>query len=278
MTLAELVLGDDEDFDLDLLTVLALGNQEHGEGGRFAKIGEGITITKGFTDPKESAAKYKELTGRDAFADLNTMAALLPGASQGTIDKADTGDGIRLEVTVDTGRRWGTAALPQQVNEENGAIALEILGNGKARFEALFLPDDLQNAGHGKVMLKGVLDIFDDAGVTEIVDITAGGNVGGYLWARLGVTSDEPEELADLILNDVLEEDDYSPVELKAVKAVLKKQDGTMARRLADLKVGGRHIGKELLLGEQWEGSWNLRDPETLKRLKHYTGWEPKKK
>ena len=133
------------------------------------------------------------------------------------------------------------------------------------KHENLDLVKDAQGKGIASTYLKNSVDLYKKAGVARI-DIQAAAANGGYTWARLGFVPNDTswdyvkENLADLI-------PDLSPEHQAELLPILNRRDPKAIWEVAD-----HPKGKELLCGNNWEGSFDLSDQAAYKRLSNGAG------
>lgn len=148
--------------------------------------------------------------------------------------------------------------------------------------------------GSGKHLFRCSMGVYKALGVTE-VGVTANIDVGGYAWARFGYKprswSGLQSELrgrlqvlarGDLRLEVTTERADgrqgrerrhvgaLTPAQVARVKAVLDANSATALWALADMRIGERQVGKELLLGTCWSGAMSLNDAAVMRRFTRY--------
>ncbi|UEM24372.1 hypothetical protein JL100_032635 (plasmid) [Skermanella mucosa] len=164
-----------------------------------------------------------------------------------------------------------------------------------------------QGGGIGKAVLKAQFDEYEKLGVSK-VKVHANIDVGGYAWARFGFvptqkswdslrknlklavefsalkpvsdpkTEDELAYAADYAdVLDRFKDLGQKPVTLsarerRAVTKLLKDPDPRAIWKVADARIGGRNIGKELLMNTHWYGEIRLDDADAMARFNHYTG------
>jgi hypothetical protein len=58
--------------------------------------------------------------------------------------------------------------------------------------------------------------------------------------------------------------------EREAVRSVLNAPSNKALWAVADMRLGERAIGKELLLGTSWQGTMSLSDPAVIRRFMKY--------
>jgi hypothetical protein len=145
------------------------------------------------------------------------------------------------------------------------------------KHELFSLKESAQGAGLAKDLLSKSLDLYEKMGVSHI-NLDANVNVGGYAWARYGALPSSAKEvkringkMADR-LSAYYFQDETLPLEdqdaLKELISLVKDSDDPkMLWLVADSK-----FGKNALLGEDWEGRFDLADPDVMSRLNSYIG------
>ncbi|WP_158043387.1 hypothetical protein [Skermanella pratensis] len=170
--------------------------------------------------------------------------------------------------------------------------------------DAFVIQGDGQGGGIGRQVLKAQFDEYEKMGVARVA-VHANIDVGGYAWARFGFVPTQKSwdsmrkslkatislsqyEPIDNPKTD--EERDYNaqvkrarelldngPVKLsdwhkRRVMKMLNDPDPKAIWKVADARIGGRNIGKELLMNTYWNGEIRLADPDAMARFNHYTG------
>lgn len=148
--------------------------------------------------------------------------------------------------------------------------------------------------GSGKHLFRCSMGAYKVMGVTE-VSVTANIDVGGYAWARFGykpkdwaslrtelsgrllsltrgmlaiqVTTNRPDGTQGRVHRQI---GALTPAQASKVQAVLNMNSDTALWALADMRVGERQVGKELLLGTCWGGVMKLSDAAVMKRFTKY--------
>jgi hypothetical protein len=164
-----------------------------------------------------------------------------------------------------------------------------------------------QGSGIGKQVVKAQFDEYEKLGVKR-VGVHANIDVGGYAWARFGLTPSQKgwdslrkslKRRTEVSVYEPIakpkddEERDYNaqvarvlglmdelgegPVKMtsrerRAVRKILNDPDPRAIWKVADARIGGRNIGKELLMNTHWNGEIRLDDPDAMQRFNHYTG------
>ena len=139
-----------------------------------------------------------------------------------------------------------------------------------------------QFQGHGlaKSILRNNFDLYGELGIDK-VDLTAAITVGGYAWARYGwqlKPDDVKSGRLDKQVAKRLETLDLKAKDRKVVDAILASQDPKKVWALSDLQTpvtkDGKEttLGKALLLGTNWSGTFDMHDPASTERLERYLG------
>ena len=137
---------------------------------------------------------------------------------------------------------------------------------------------DFQGKGLAKSILRANFDLYDRLAIDK-VDLTAAITVGGYAWARYGwqLKDNSPESLATQV-RERMESLTLKPAQTKAVNAILKAGGPKMNWALSDLRQPTEKDGKEttlgkaLLLGTHWSGTFDMHDKASRTRLSRYLG------
>lgn len=108
-----------------------------------------------------------------------------------------------------------------------------------------------------KSVLRSNFALYDRLKIDK-VDLYAAITVGGYAWAKYGWQLESKDK--------------------KVVDAILKAKGPKMNWALSDLRQkvekDGKEttLGKALLLGTRWAGTFDRHDPASMKRLERYLG------
>jgi hypothetical protein len=146
--------------------------------------------------------------------------------------------------------------------------------------------------GSGKHLFRVSMGIYKALGVKHVT-VYANIDVGGYAWARFGYQTTEWSTLRGTLLSrlDQLANGSFRDTsqgsasenarstqrtggltneERDAVRAVLNAPSNKALWAVADMRLGERAIGKELLLGTNWQGTMSLSDPAVMRRFTKY--------
>jgi hypothetical protein len=146
--------------------------------------------------------------------------------------------------------------------------------------------------GSGKHLFRVSMGIYKALGVKHVT-VYANIDVGGYAWARFGYQTTEWSTLRSTLLSrlDQLASGSFRDTsqgsasgnarstqrtggltneEREAVRAVLNFPSNKALWAVADMRLGERAIGKELLLGTNWQGTMSLSDPAVMRRFMKY--------
>lgn len=133
-----------------------------------------------------------------------------------------------------------------------------------------------QKSGVGKTALRNQTEIWEHVGM-ERMTVHANIDVGGYAWARYGYVPDADDwmDLKEAMMEEFLEIKDKitnkGMVEM-VIEVLEKSRNPEDIRFIAGLKtdVGGEPLGKYLLLGSDWSGVLDLKNPKTHRIFKSY--------
>lgn len=138
------------------------------------------------------------------------------------------------------------------------------------------LDKNLQNKGYAKTVLKSYYEQYKKSGIDDIKTL-ANMNVGGYAWAKYGFEMMDQSSVLDFIENNLnAAENSSNPGTLERawekygddVNELVEKYynkhkdfEPFPMRLIANLhNQYGNNIGKDLLLGTQWDAELNLKD------------------
>lgn len=148
------------------------------------------------------------------------------------------------------------------------------------------LDKNLQNKGYGKAVLKSFYNQYKKSKITDIKTF-ANMNVGGYAWAKYGFQMMDQSAVMDFIENNLVESEnsEYKNPRQKAwemygeniselvEKFYTKHKDFEPfpMRLIANYHNDfGRNIGKDLLIGTQWDAELNLKDSTSRMIFERY--------
>jgi hypothetical protein len=144
--------------------------------------------------------------------------------------------------------------------------------NGLTVYHAYFKAGTT-GGGSGKHLFRTSMGVYKALGVTE-VGVTANIDVGGYAWARFGYL---PRDWRGLRANlqarlENLRRGRRDPGAdiAEKITRVLQSDSPEALWAIADMRVGERQIGKELLLGTHWGGVMKLSHKPTMLRFAQY--------
>jgi hypothetical protein len=139
--------------------------------------------------------------------------------------------------------------------------------------------------GSGRHLFRTSMGVYKALGVKE-VGVTANIDVGGYAWARFGYLPRSWDSIrATLRYNvDQLERgqrsvltrgqyrtmDRLSAEHATKIRRMLENESPETLWAIADMKIGERSVGKELLLGTHWSGVMKLSHAPTMLRFAKY--------
>ncbi len=142
------------------------------------------------------------------------------------------------------------------------------------------LNDELQDAGLAKDILRANIAYYRQLGLSR-VNVTAGLDRGGYVWARYGfVPSQGSWDALRPVLRDRLDDPSFNltPAVRQQVLDLLEDRDPHAIWRIAGnrtpVTIEGETLplGNRLLSGTDWEGSLDLNDAEAMDRFDKYVG------
>jgi len=146
-----------------------------------------------------------------------------------------------------SGQQVGTITR-QFARDSSGALTVHHVG--------MFLDEDQQGKGIGAEITRNAFEEYRKLGVSKVT--MAAGSVGRYTWARFGFNWNK--EHADQVRQEfpkVLEQAGMPPAEARA----LADRHADRAWEVASIKVDGKPVGKDFLLGDtSWQGELSLRD------------------
>lgn len=101
------------------------------------------------------------------------------------------------------------------------------------------------------------------------IGVNANIDVGGYAWARFGFKPVNWRGLANVLTRKV--ETTNLPSEIKeAIVYILDIGNEDTIWKIADMEFNGRKIGKELLMGTNWNGKFTLNNEQSMRRFAAY--------
>jgi hypothetical protein len=133
---------------------------------------------------------------------------------------------------------------------------------------AFELPIDYRGTGNARLMMRASVEEYDRLGVSRI-ETEAGGQDGGYVWARAGFVASNELTVRQYLMRGAVGLD---AADFEAVSRVLTGAGpGAMMSDLAALSVpSNTHLGRDFLRGTQWHGHIDLTDSAHRARLIQY--------
>lgn len=164
---------------------------------------------------------------------------------------------------------------------------------GEAEHDYLKFGPGVQDKGYGKKLVQSQIAAYPDMGINK-VKMFANVDVGGYSWAKYGWLPEQEDW--DALRGDIrkhlngqtntasgqpnLKLPNITPADRRELGKILQDNDPRAIWDLADLDtdVGAKDargkpapLGKALLLGKDWNGTLDLRNPEQMERFNGYT-------
>ena len=184
-----------------------------------------------------------------------------------------------------TGPKIALELLGDDKNQPAGDFIFSFFKNEKtgkthAYHDLLSLKDSFQGKDTAKTVLRNNFRLYDELGMDH-VDLTAAITVGGYAWARYGwqlKDNDWNHENINKQVEKRLKELDLKPSTRKTLRKLLKSNDPKKLWTISDMRQtvikDGKEttLGKALLLGTNWQGTFDLKDADSRRRLEHYIG------
>ena len=149
------------------------------------------------------------------------------------------------------------------VKNESGWTARHLL------FE---IPKKYQGTGSAKSMLRSSVEQYDRMGVTRI-ETHANINVGGYAWARLGFSADNPTEIRQKV-ERAIRRAPRSPKAIAAKRALETSSDDDLMYNLANAQgADGERLGRQILGPRtSWDAHLDLKNARHRERLNRSFG------
>ena len=137
--------------------------------------------------------------------------------------------------------------------------------------------------------MRSSMGAYHALGVKNI-KMTANIDVGGYAWARYGFVPASWPTIKRALLKrlDAIQDGDFyikgnaqsgrkrrlvEPINSDAailIRSILESKDPQTLWKIADLKIGDRSLGKDLLLDTKWSGVMDLNNSVTMARCLNY--------
>lgn len=187
---------------------------------------------------------------------------------------SDYGQGVRFEVS-------GTVSMNDASLNYSGSDGTNISrrfrkeDDGSTSVYHAYFSAGNRGGGAGKRFFRASMGEYIAAGVKH-VDVSANIDVGGYAWARFGYlpkTQSDWNYLQNTLMakaERMKRENRLSAAELEKVRAIVAPGDPKTLWKVADMQIGGRKIGKELLLNTSWSGRISLSNKEQMRRFTAY--------
>jgi len=247
-------------------------NKEHDpETGRFAETGEGGEsgvehLPKGIKKIENLTDKHKE-----------DIAAAMTRSFHETFPQYKVTN--KVEDTF-FGKALSVSSGGKSVFDANFAANINFT-NKNAHLDLISIPQSHQAHSIGKQMLDENFKVFKQLGMKR-VDLLADMSVGGYAWAKYGFTPTQShwDALRDRLKKEMVRSKitkEQAPAEWAALENKNPKGIWAISDSKVMTKWEGRTIrlGKDLLLGENWDGEIHLDDEEAMARFHSYV--RPKK-
>lgn len=159
---------------------------------------------------------------------------------------------------------------------KKGGITRRFKGD-KALFAQLIVKDRYQKEGIARRVQAATFKAFQDMGINKVV-VDAALSRGGYAWARMGATPVHPEDAFDGIILKAAElyrRGKITKERFNQIAAIVDDgYDGNAKAMwdLADMRddIDGLPLGNRLLSGLDWQGAYDLTDPQTIERINRY--------
>ena len=187
---------------------------------------------------------------------------------------ADYGQGVRFEVSGTVSRTDATLSYSGS-DGTNISRRFSKADDGSTSVYHAYFSAGSRGNGAGKRFFRASMGEYMAAGVKH-VDVSANIDVGGYAWARFGYL---PKTQSDwnYLQNNLMakaermkRENRLSAGEFEKVRATIAPGDPKTLWKVADMQIGGRKIGKELLLNTSWSGRITLSNQEQMRRFTAY--------
>lgn len=126
---------------------------------------------------------------------------------------------------------------------------------GKAHHGHLVIADDQQGAGLAALAVEALEDQYKSIGVKQVT-LIANYEVGGYAWARMGydfIDAYQEEPINDAFAMRLSREKGLAPVEMTGDPDYKRFVKLHHAWQKATYEYNGVKIGKEVMLGSQWD-------------------------
>lgn len=141
-----------------------------------------------------------------------------------------------------------------------------VFSDNAVSHELFTLPDDLQGQGFAKDVLKAFYKQYQKMKLTQI-EIYANIDVGGYAWGRYGFQGSVDEATAFVERAERLS---YHYAEQARDVLDTYTKNNPEAIMIPMNLFADADFGKEMLLGKNWYGSLDLKDPNQTKRFEAY--------
>lgn len=230
----------------------------------------------GFAGDTGKVAPFFGLDGKNAGHLLKSMIADYGGGEKFTIQIASSSESALTIIFRGSG---GTHIEREFVHRGDGITATHRL------FKAA-----KTGSGSAKNLLRCTMGSYHALGVDR-VELNANIDVGGYAWARFGFLPNNWNSVKKAIQKNLASIQSgqhkvssvgpngkptksiaapIAPEHEAAIARILESKDPRTLWTIADMRVNGRPVGKELLLGSKWLGGLDIDDKHSMDRFNSY--------
>jgi hypothetical protein len=234
--------------------------------GRVPLSGLPVTVTV----TSETEKLYQKITG-------NPGASLERDLHNSFVSRPDSNVTITAAIRGRLSKRAEDRITIRLRGEDNDGemtheAALSIRPEGTIYIGGMEVSERMRTSNVAIETLRGVHQLTQRSGVDDI-EMNAGSSHGGYAWAKIGATALEPEELAqeigsyvDFDSSRLYDDDDrYNLLDLLKTEQHNPKLPWLLASYRS---TSGKLLGPHILRGTQWDGRFDMKDPEAVARFK----------
>ena len=195
---------------------------------------------------------------------MNSMLAGIPTTSRGK-PRLDTYGSRSVMLSADLANEDG-----DMIGRMERTIDFK---NNIAKHDYLQFNDENEGKGLGKQLVGSQVALYQKMGLSR-VDTHANIDVGGYAWARYGFVPEKSywRDMSSDYLENQINRVVGDPDAKSALQKLMASDDPKALWAIAD-----SDHGRDLLIGSDWYGSLDLKDPATVVRFRDYVSKRKKK-
>lgn len=144
---------------------------------------------------------------------------------------------------------------------------IEVDGNRVVEHQVFSLPEEMQGKGLSKKIFRELFSQYEAMGIDEVW-VRANMSVGGYTWGKYGFSTDK------MTARNIVEEAfDNLDIDEDAFNELMGYIEDYTGDRFPMNLIAEKPYGKDVLLGQHWDGYFSLKDKNQMGVLKEYIGF-----